>query len=109
MTVQFLDGSQWNPSSPFFKRLIGRYAKLCPNDAGMNHQLEMIAAVGGVILAERSRAFVRAFLAAMERVASERIDDLAFWMKEYPHDLYERELEAYQRLRERMRVQAALR
>src|SRR5437763_15565814 len=85
--VTFLDGSDWQATNSFFRNIVETYRHVVPDELLMKHEMDMIAAVGGVFLQEREPRFVVSFLDALGKVSRHMIDDLLQAEKLYPEDL----------------------
>ena len=90
--VTFSDGSDWYVSNIGFDQLVENHRILFPGEAEMQHELEMVQAVGGIILPERSAELTKKILHALEKVAERTIQELPSYVTRLvPKDVQEQQ------------------
>ena len=73
--ITFPDGSDWYVTNGF-GWLVQNHAILFPDDAEMQHELEMVGAVGGIVLGEQGPPCVQRLLFVLEKLAVRTIEEL---------------------------------
>ena len=74
--ITFPDGGDWYVSNFGFELILQNYRIVFPHDPKMQHELEMVRAVGGIELGKQEPELARSIAAALERLAERVIAEL---------------------------------